>query len=168
MHEVYLFAADINECTELASEGPLCLNGGECRDTSTGYTCDCPNNFVGERCEICKFKMILKRMKKPSSTGPLPVNFFVRMEWWYQKSTTKHAENNISATADCGGFPCRNGGMCQYIDGEFSCDCTPGWTGRQCDDGERLCFAVLQLQFLQLWCIKTQENLTEYVANFCW
>ena len=35
-----------NDC-----ESQPCYNGGSCRNTASGYTCQCRNNYVGRRCQ---------------------------------------------------------------------------------------------------------------------
>jgi uncharacterized membrane protein len=43
----------VNECA--AAQNP-CQNGGECQDTDSGFTCECPARYTGERCENLKFR----------------------------------------------------------------------------------------------------------------
>lgn len=42
---------DLNYCT---NHKP-CQNGGTCTNTAPGsFTCKCPDDFIGERCEVYK------------------------------------------------------------------------------------------------------------------
>lgn len=37
---------------------------------------------------------------------------------------------------DCVSKPCRNGGVCMDLVGDFSCQCTDGWKGKTCSLSE--------------------------------
>ena len=43
---MFSFLLVISECNSV-----YCLNGGTCRDESSGYRCDCRFGFYGKRCE---------------------------------------------------------------------------------------------------------------------
>ena len=34
--------------------------------------------------------------------------------------------------------PCRNGATCKNIEGDYECECTNFWTGKDCDEGRYL------------------------------
>ena len=36
----------------------------------------------------------------------------------------------------CGSNPCKNGGTCQRIGGDFYCECGSGYAGRYCENSE--------------------------------
>jgi len=38
--------------------------------------------------------------------------------------------------------PCKNGGTCINIRGDFQCLCPPEWTGKVCTDGN-ICLSIL-------------------------
>ena len=46
----------------------------------------------------------------------------------------------------CSSSPCKNDAPCTNIPDDFSCACTPGWSGKQCDVGEVLFFKMIQIQ----------------------
>ena len=36
---------------------------------------------------------------------------------------------------ECLNMPCKNGATCNNKPGSYSCSCSAGWTGRDCDEG---------------------------------
>jgi len=49
MMMMIMMISDINFC----SSGP-CQNGGVCFNQLSGYVCQCPADYSGTNCEICK------------------------------------------------------------------------------------------------------------------
>lgn len=41
---------EINPC-----DAKPCLNGGTCKASDNGYSCQCPDKFTGDNCETCKY-----------------------------------------------------------------------------------------------------------------
>ena len=42
--------------------GNICLNGGSCQSTSTGFACFCTNGYTGNSCQTCN-KNFVKNWK---------------------------------------------------------------------------------------------------------
>ena len=38
---------------------------------------------------------------------------------------------------ECEANPCKNGGTCFDLVGDYRCDCVPGYTGADCETGTR-------------------------------
>lgn len=36
---------------------------------------------------------------------------------------------------ECLNMPCKNGATCNNKPGSYSCSCSAGWTGKDCDEG---------------------------------
>ena len=41
---------EINPC-----DAKPCLNGGTCKASDNGYSCQCPDKFTGDNCETCMY-----------------------------------------------------------------------------------------------------------------
>ena len=37
---------------------------------------------------------------------------------------------------DCASSPCQNGARCNDLVNDFACNCTPGYTGKNCSEGK--------------------------------
>ncbi|XP_023158448.1 protein crumbs isoform X2 [Ceratitis capitata] len=108
-------AAGINPIGSVVNciNGGKCLNGGTC--SMNGTHCYCAGGFSGDRCE-----------KAEPCTA---VNCQEPMVCQLNKCVCP--ENKICAA--CSAQPCRNGGVCTDLaNGEYTCSCTSGWTGRTC------------------------------------
>ncbi|XP_069963928.1 protein crumbs isoform X3 [Bactrocera oleae] len=93
--------------------GGKCLNGGTC--SMNGTHCYCAGGFSGDRCE-----------KAEPCTA---LNCQEPMVCQLNKCVCP--ENKICTA--CSAQPCRNGGVCTDLaNGEYTCSCTSGWTGRTC------------------------------------
>ena len=55
---------------------------------------------------------------------------------------------------ECLSRPCQNGGSCENLLGDYRCNCTSGFTGRQCDIGMYYCISLLTLKALRVISIK--------------
>ncbi|XP_036327522.1 protein crumbs isoform X3 [Rhagoletis pomonella] len=101
--------------------GPLvnCLNGGKCLNGGTcsmnGTHCYCASGFSGERCEKAE-PCTATNCQEPMVC---------------QLNKCVCPENKVCTP--CSAQPCRNGGVCaDGPNGEYTCSCTSGWTGRTC------------------------------------
>lgn len=63
--------------------------------------------------------------------------------------TTLHQEfiwfwvsNFISDIDECLMFPCFHEGNCTNTDGSFTCNCSAGWTGFQCQTGNKMFYCL--------------------------
>ena len=123
-----------------------CLNGGTCVDGINGYSCRCPDKFVGSNCQTalwpCDFKPCLNGatcsnnatystlLALASSSNTTAANSF------HCHCALGFTGPRCEDTVDwCRGpnVPCRNGATCRQLDHEFECVCARGWTGVICD-----------------------------------
>ncbi|XP_067637731.1 protein crumbs isoform X2 [Eurosta solidaginis] len=93
--------------------GGKCLNGGTC--SMNGTHCYCPTGYSGDRCEKAE----------PCTAA----NCQDPMVCQLNKCI---CPDNKVCTA-CSAQPCRNAGVCTDLpNGEYTCTCPSGWTGRTC------------------------------------
>ncbi len=84
-----------------------CLNGAVCISNAFGgFTCQCPPEFTGQRCED----------RKTLFTFSVATCFF-----------------SVCLGDACASQPCMNGGTCMKDNGGFRCVCPPGYSGSQCE-----------------------------------
>uniref|UniRef100_A0AAX7VZY3 Neurogenic locus notch homolog protein 1 n=1 Tax=Astatotilapia calliptera TaxID=8154 RepID=A0AAX7VZY3_ASTCA len=95
-----------NEC-----ESNPCMNGGTCKDMTSGYVCTCRMGFTGQYLLACVDELRL-------------VSF---------EPYRPNCQNNIN---ECASNPCLNQGTstCQNTLGSYHCSCKPGFTGRNCEN----------------------------------
>ena len=61
-------------------------------------------------------------------------DLFWLIHFWTLAFIVSKSDNN-----ECeGANPCKNGGTCGNIEGGFSCECPPSWTGEICDIGTQM------------------------------
>ncbi|XP_015270777.1 PREDICTED: protocadherin Fat 2 [Gekko japonicus] len=122
--------AGIRQCcaqTGACSSNP-CLNDGLCTEKqSGGYSCTCPIQFSGERCEVadslCEAKLCLHGGTCTiSQTGSYKCHC---PEWYWGERCEKIAE-------ECLENPCLNSGRCVNSDGSIHCICTGDFQGTFC------------------------------------
>jgi len=121
------------------------LNGGTCVDGINGYTCLCPEKFVGSNCQNplwpCDYR--------PCRNGGTCSNNATYSSVYSLASTVD--VSNIGFSCHCAiGFagnrcefridwchgpnvPCQNGATCRQVEHLFECECPPGWIGTICD-----------------------------------
>ena len=56
---------------------------------------------------------------------------------------------------NCVNSPCLNGGTCANRDTDFVCECTPGWTGKVCEENLDECNANINPCLNGAQCIDT-------------
>ena len=111
-----------------------CENGGTCRNditTSRGYTCLCPNSYVGDRCEISVFHPV------DNCAGRFCLNGGVCTAGRFNFTCTcllgftgKRCGKTTADIRPCTSNPCRRGGSCRNLPtGNFGCKCESGFFG---------------------------------------
>ncbi|XP_063053665.1 milk fat globule EGF and factor V/VIII domain containing b isoform X1 [Engraulis encrasicolus] len=115
----------------------ICLNGGTCV-TGVGenpFICVCPDGFTGEKCNETEAGPC-----KPNpcqNDGVCEVISQTRRGDIFSEYVCKcadgfdgvHCQNNVN---DCAGQPCKNGGVCRDLDGDFNCKCPSPYVGKHC------------------------------------
>ncbi|MDP6945159.1 MAG: hypothetical protein QF464_13505, partial [Myxococcota bacterium] len=81
-----------------------CINGSTCVDLVFDYECLCPDGYIGKNCHID-----LNECEPASLPADNP--FF----------------------ADIAGSHCQNGASCNDLVNEYSCNCLPGFFGKDCE-----------------------------------
>ena len=112
------FSVDLDDCVN-----HNCSNGASCLDGMNGYSCNCSVGFSGEHCENSKYST--KEIDTASSCqlSTLIITFSLCLL-------------NFSVDLDdCVNHNCSNGASC--IDGinSYSCNCSAGFTGLNCETG---------------------------------
>ena len=95
-----------------------CQNNGTCIDYINGFTCNCTSAFTGAVCETSRIVVI-----------QLLVLF-------------KFFHLDID---ECVSLPCQNNGTCVDGEGVYTCICTSGFTGDQCETSNRIVFQTYAL-----------------------
>ena len=124
---------DIDEC---ASDP--CYNGGSCIDLPQGFSCKCPVGYTGLQCQLerseCQENACPERAMCQDLPGRGTVNCLCR-------SGYEGPGCNITSdpcTSD--EVVCQNSGRCvSLLQGRFKCQCSPGWTGRYCEENINDC-----------------------------
>ncbi|KAG7230612.1 hypothetical protein INR49_025329, partial [Caranx melampygus] len=80
-----------------------CLSGGSCHDYAGGFTCTCRPGFQGHRYSC---------------------------DCSHTAFTGKHCETPLPP---CLSEPCFNSAICKDIQGNYTCECWPGFEGHQCE-----------------------------------
>ena len=110
-----VFLLDIDDCVN-----HTCKNGASCTDGINGYSCNCSVGFSGEHCET---SMYSRREIDTASSRQLSTSII----------TFALSLLNFSVDLDdCVNHNCSNGASC--IDGinSYSCNCSAGFTGLNC------------------------------------
>uniref|UniRef100_UPI003AAC0E98 protein eyes shut homolog n=1 Tax=Centroberyx gerrardi TaxID=166262 RepID=UPI003AAC0E98 len=117
---------EINEC-----DSNPCQHNGTCSDLAGYYKCQCPTGFLGEDCEVD-----IDACALPNNTCP-PKTQCLDLPDGFKYTCRVPCPQNIQ--------PCANGGRCLLNSARsYSCVCTPGWSGRNCQINVNDC--------VQHWC----------------
>ncbi|XP_056107050.1 milk fat globule EGF and factor V/VIII domain containing b isoform X1 [Rhinichthys klamathensis goyatoka] len=140
---VSVFTASADYC-----EVNVCLNGGTCV-TGAGkdpFICICNDGFTGHTCnetEIgpcnpnpCKNDGVCEIIAN-SRRGDVFSEYVCKCPKGFDGI---HCQNNVN---DCAGQPCRNGGVCRDLDGDFTCKCPSPYVGKHC---QLRCISLLGME----------------------
>ena len=115
---LFNYCVDLDDCVN-----HNCSNGASCVDGINGYSCNCSVGFSGEHCENSKYstKKIDMASSRQLSTSIITFALFLL--------------NYSVDLDDCVNHNCSNGASC--IDGinSYSCNCSVGFTGLNCETG---------------------------------
>ena len=127
------FSQKAEETSSSSKECPLqcppnrCRNGGSCIDGINTFTCDCPDGWEGEFCEVSTNDCA----DYPCQNNGICVDGLNSFTCICQPGWG--GDNCEINTDDCEPNRCKNGGNC--VDGtySFTCDCLDGWEGEFCE-----------------------------------
>lgn len=147
-----LFAAYLLLGTMTAVNGDLCevnvcANGGTCvSGAGTPFICICPDGFTGETCNEtetgpCNPNPCLNdgtcEVTGQSRRGDVFSEYVCRCQPGFDGV---HCQNNVN---DCAGQPCKNGGSCRDLEGDFNCRCPSPYVGKHC---QLRCISLLGME----------------------
>ena len=113
-----VFVLDIDDCVN-----HTCTNGASCIDGINGFSCNCSVGFSGKHCERSKYSAMESRMASSRQLSTSIITFALFLS------------NFPADLNDCVNHNCSNGASC--IDGinSYSCNCSAGFTGLNCQRG---------------------------------
>ncbi|XP_077451321.1 lactadherin-like isoform X2 [Stigmatopora argus] len=125
-----------------------CHNGGTCV-TGVGeepFICICADGFAGDTCDLteigpcspnpCKNDASCEVIS-PTRRGDVFNEYVCKCRAGFEGA---HCQINVN---DCANRPCKNGGMCKDLDGDFSCQCPSPYVGKQC---QLRCISLLGME----------------------
>uniref|UniRef100_A0A667Y4L9 Protein eyes shut homolog n=1 Tax=Myripristis murdjan TaxID=586833 RepID=A0A667Y4L9_9TELE len=128
---------EINEC-----DSSPCQHNSTCNDLVGYYKCQCPTGFLGNNCEVD-----IDACALPNSTCP-PKTQCLDLPDGLNYTCRAPCPRNFQ--------PCANGGRCLLSSASsYSCVCTPGWSGQNCQINVNDC--------VQHWC----QNGATYYQCIC-
>ncbi|XP_069377852.1 protein crumbs homolog 1 isoform X2 [Paralichthys olivaceus] len=111
----------IDEC-----QSQPCLSGGSCHGYVGGFTCTCPSGFQGHRCDIDTDEC----QEHQCQNGALCIDGVNGCDCSHTDFTGPHCETPLTP---CHSQPCFNSATCRGEQGNYTCECWPGFEGRQCE-----------------------------------
>lgn len=114
-----------------------CLNGGTCV-TAVGeepFICICADGYGGDTCNLnetgpcspnpCKNDGTCEVLA-PTRRGDVFNEYLCRCQPGFEGV---HCQINVN---DCANRPCKNGGRCRDLEGDYACQCNSPYVGKQC------------------------------------
>uniref|UniRef100_A0A336MY49 CSON008277 protein n=1 Tax=Culicoides sonorensis TaxID=179676 RepID=A0A336MY49_CULSO len=115
---------EYNEC-----ESNPCLNGGQCIDHISGFSCKCTPGYTGKRCHV----KVDFCANDPCPDGHRCIDHGDDFSCECPGGRNGPDCNQVPRTL-CNVNPCANGGTCWTTEESFYCACRPGFTGKMCED----------------------------------
>jgi hypothetical protein len=129
---------DIHEC----SPNP-CQNGGGCTESNFAnvnigeYVCECPTGYSGINCEVNTNECQNHNDCINGWCGVFQNRYQCICFAGFEKSSVAECIN----INECDPDPCQNGASCTDGIGEYTCECTTGYTGTNCQEEINECDA---------------------------
>lgn len=67
--------------------------------------------------------------------GHMCIAMYILFQFYLKDSILKKKILNDSDVNECTKYPCHNNGRCINTDGDYLCLCEPGWTSKNCTNG---------------------------------
>ncbi|XP_033843400.1 lactadherin-like isoform X1 [Periophthalmus magnuspinnatus] len=125
-----------------------CLNGGTCV-TGVGedpFICICADGFTGDTCNLTETGPCSPNpcqndgtceVLAPTRRGDVFNEYLCRCQPGFEGV---HCQINVN---DCVNQPCKNGGHCRDLDGDYTCLCSSPYVGKQC---QLRCISLLGME----------------------
>nr|XP_055031994.1 hyaluronan-binding protein 2 [Misgurnus anguillicaudatus] len=114
-----------------------CENNGVCEATeSGGFTCTCPEPYIGKKCQdernVCKKVKCYNGLCVRTQQKP----------FYECKCRPPYKAPNCKKASACNPSPCLNGGTCVRgrTRSDFACECPGNYTGRFCQNDPNDCY----------------------------
>ncbi|XP_071757584.1 lactadherin-like isoform X2 [Centroberyx gerrardi] len=126
----------------------LCHNGGTCV-TGVGedpFICICVDGFGGDTCNLTETGPCSPNPCKndgscefftPTRRGDVFNEYICKCQPGFEGA---HCQINVN---DCAVQPCKNGGMCRDLEGDYACHCPSPYVGKQC---QLRCISLLGME----------------------
>uniref|UniRef100_A0A8C5H0Y5 Crumbs cell polarity complex component 2 n=1 Tax=Gouania willdenowi TaxID=441366 RepID=A0A8C5H0Y5_GOUWI len=116
---------DLNEC-----EHHACEHGGSCKDGANAYSCVCPEDYRGPRCQWIYPPEECGKDVQCANDGICSDGLWGANCTCTPGFTGRRCETEID---ECASNPCQNGGTCLDRFNLFVCECPPTFSGIVCD-----------------------------------
>ncbi|XP_014781345.1 fibropellin-1 isoform X2 [Octopus bimaculoides] len=112
-----------------ASNPNVCHNSGRCQMVNNQITCICLNGFFGDKCQFSN-----RCSPRCQNGGTCNLNTRIC------DCTPEFGGRDCGIRNPCASKPCLNNGQCYVQDTyNYTCTCTYGWTGKNCESLVRTC-----------------------------
>ncbi|XP_017761718.1 PREDICTED: sushi, von Willebrand factor type A, EGF and pentraxin domain-containing protein 1-like [Eufriesea mexicana] len=109
-----------------------CLNGGQCTEEEDSFSCECPEYYIGSKCET---------FRNPCGSSPCinegtcNVQSFINNTVLYTCTCKNgYSGSNCEQYIDeCTINPCQNNGTCMSTENDYVCECKNGFEGEFCE-----------------------------------